>query len=68
MSTESASAATSLALPQKEEKEETYAPVIPGGSLIIAYQLRGKRVLIVGGGNVLFPLLFPHTPKLNALS
>lgn len=29
-----------------------YPPIIPGGSLIIAYQIRGKRVLIIGGGNV----------------
>ncbi|KAF8314286.1 hypothetical protein DL93DRAFT_2080394 [Clavulina sp. PMI_390] len=29
-----------------------YSPVVPGGSLMIAWQLKGKRVLIVGGGEV----------------
>ena len=37
-------------------REPEYPPVIPGGSLTIAYQLRGKRVLLIGGGNVLSSL------------
>ncbi|KAG8947619.1 Bifunctional dehydrogenase and ferrochelatase [Tulasnella sp. 424] len=31
---------------------QPFAPVTPGGSLIIAWQLRDKRVLLVGGGHV----------------
>ena len=40
--------------------ELEYPPVIPGGSLTIAYQLRGKRVLLIGGGNVLITTTFRH--------
>ena len=40
--------------------ELEYPPVIPGGSLTIAYQLRGKRVLLIGGGNVLITTSFRH--------
>ncbi|KIO26154.1 hypothetical protein M407DRAFT_243847 [Tulasnella calospora MUT 4182] len=31
---------------------QSFPPVTPGGSLIIAWQLRDKRVLLVGGGHV----------------
>jgi precorrin-2 dehydrogenase/sirohydrochlorin ferrochelatase len=31
---------------------EHYPPIVPGGSLLLAWQLRDKRVLIIGGGEV----------------
>ena len=31
---------------------EVFPPIEPGASLIIAYQVKGKRVLVVGGGAV----------------
>ena len=31
---------------------DKYPPIRPGGSLILAWQIRGKTVLIVGGGHV----------------
>lgn len=40
------------------EKEEEYPEVQGGGSLILAWQIKDKRVLVVGGGEVrlLLPL------------
>jgi len=35
-----------------KKKEEDYHVIRPGGSLIIAYQIKHKNVLIIGGGNV----------------
>ncbi|KAK6336766.1 Bifunctional dehydrogenase and ferrochelatase [Orbilia javanica] len=35
-----------------DEDPSTYPPIQPGGSLILAWQVRNKRVLLVGGGNV----------------
>ena len=32
-----------------------FPPIQPGGSLLVAYQVRNKPVLIVGGGNVRGP-------------
>ena len=29
-----------------------YTPINPGGSLLIAWQLKGKKVVLVGGGEV----------------
>ena len=29
-----------------------YPEIVPGGGLILAWQLRGKKVLLVGGGMV----------------
>ncbi|KAF3205697.1 Bifunctional dehydrogenase and ferrochelatase [Orbilia oligospora] len=34
------------------EDPSTYPPIQSGGSLILAWQIRNKRVLLVGGGNV----------------
>ncbi|KAK6512865.1 Bifunctional dehydrogenase and ferrochelatase [Arthrobotrys conoides] len=34
------------------EDPSTYPPIQPGGSLILAWQVRNKRVILVGGGNV----------------
>lgn len=34
------------------QETEKYAPIQGGGSLVIAYQIANKNVLIVGGGNV----------------
>ena len=31
---------------------EDFPPIRPGGSLIVAWQVKGKNVLVVGGGNV----------------
>lgn len=31
---------------------KSYPPVQPGGSLILAWQIKGKKVLVVGGGEV----------------
>jgi siroheme synthase (precorrin-2 oxidase/ferrochelatase) len=31
---------------------KTYPPVQPGGSLILAWQIKHKKVLVVGGGEV----------------
>jgi hypothetical protein len=31
---------------------EKYTKICPGGGLILAWQLKGKKVLLVGGGNV----------------
>ena len=30
----------------------SFPPIVPGGSLILAFRLKGKRVLLVGGGTV----------------
>ena len=39
--------------------ELEHPPIVPGGSLSVTYQIRGKRVLIIGGGYVLSPSLAP---------
>lgn len=36
----------------KEPDHEKYTKICPGGGLIIAWQLKDKKVLLVGGGNV----------------
>ena len=36
----------------------TYPALTPGGSLVVAWQLRGRRVLLVGGGDVAAGRLF----------
>lgn len=33
-------------------KGSAYPVICPGGGLILAWQLKGKKVLLVGGGNV----------------
>ncbi|KAK6525731.1 Bifunctional dehydrogenase and ferrochelatase [Arthrobotrys megalospora] len=35
-----------------DEDPSTYPPIQPGGSLILAWQVHNKRVILVGGGNV----------------
>lgn len=50
-----------LLLPRKQsammgEKEE-FPEVQGGGSLILAWQIKGKKVLVVGGGEVSFSFL-----------
>lgn len=37
--------------PVKDEADR-YPRICPGGGLLIAWQLKGKKVLIVGGGPV----------------
>jgi precorrin-2 dehydrogenase/sirohydrochlorin ferrochelatase len=32
--------------------DDKYTKICPGGGLILAWQLKGKKVLLVGGGNV----------------
>ncbi|TRM62630.1 hypothetical protein BD626DRAFT_497986 [Schizophyllum amplum] len=39
-------------LPHMSERQESETPVAQGGSLLIAWQLKDKHVLIVGGGDV----------------
>lgn len=34
------------------EKEQVFPKVQGGGSLILAWQIKGKKVLLVGGGEV----------------
>lgn len=41
---------------------EEFPPVEGGGSLILAWQIRNKKVLIIGGGEV------SNTPSANPLS
>ncbi len=33
-------------------KQKEYPEIVPGGGLILSWQLKGKRVLLVGGGPV----------------
>jgi precorrin-2 dehydrogenase / sirohydrochlorin ferrochelatase len=40
--------------------EEKFPEVQPGGSLILAWQVKGKNVLVIGGGEVSYGTL--HTP------
>ncbi|EPS36630.1 hypothetical protein H072_9915 [Dactylellina haptotyla CBS 200.50] len=42
----------SLIPPFPNSDPSTYPKITPGGSLILAWQIRNKRVLLVGGGNV----------------
>lgn len=48
-----------------------YPKVQGGGSLILAWQIRNKRVLVVGGGEVWFDshiLTSPHKPQIALLT
>ncbi len=38
--------------------KNSYPEIQGGGSLILAWQIRNKRVLVVGGGEVSFPALW----------
>lgn len=40
------------AQPQKTKEEKKFPEIQGGGSLILAWQIRNKRVLVVGGGEV----------------
>lgn len=40
--------------------DESYPEVQGGGSLILAWQIRNKRVLVVGGGEVCFSTSLFH--------
>jgi hypothetical protein len=45
---------------------KTFPPVQPGGSLILAWQVKDKKVLIVGGGEVsIFPKASLFTTQLS---
>ncbi|KAF8476980.1 hypothetical protein BDZ91DRAFT_708464 [Kalaharituber pfeilii] len=46
------SAQSTVGGPPESSAHPEFPPIQHGGSLIIAYQIRGKRVLIIGGGNV----------------
>jgi precorrin-2 dehydrogenase / sirohydrochlorin ferrochelatase len=37
---------------QVPDHHEKYTKICPGGGLLLAWQLKGKKVLLVGGGNV----------------
>ncbi|KAF5715120.1 siroheme synthase [Fusarium mundagurra] len=50
-SSESSSASASSS-PASVAMAKTYPPVQPGGSLILAWQIKHKKVLVVGGGEV----------------
>lgn len=41
--------------PRKLIMAKAFPVVQPGGSLILAWQIKGKKVLVVGGGDVRFP-------------
>lgn len=47
------------------EKEEEYPEVQGGGSLILAWQIKDKRVLIVGGGEV---CIYPQHSTVTTIS
>lgn len=34
------------------KKKADYPQIVPGGGLILAWQIKGKKVLLVGGGMV----------------
>lgn len=40
------------------EQEEQFPQVQGGGSLILAWQIKGKKVLVIGGGEVSLHTLF----------
>lgn len=42
----------SMSRPGPSNESAEYPRIHPGGSLILAWQLKGKKVLIVGGGQV----------------
>jgi hypothetical protein len=42
-----------------------YPEIQGGGSLILAWQIRNKRVLVVGGGEVRPIVFFPECPRLH---
>ncbi|KAI7764760.1 hypothetical protein LZL87_003965 [Fusarium oxysporum] len=48
----SASASASASSSASIAMAKTYPPVQPGGSLILAWQIKHKKVLVVGGGEV----------------
>ena len=41
-----------------------FPEVQPGGSLILAWQIKGKKVLVVGGGEVSRPLFYTWSPSI----
>lgn len=43
-----------------------FSEVQGGGSLILAWQVRNKNVLVIGGGEV-YTLSFPYAPHLTEL-
>jgi precorrin-2 dehydrogenase/sirohydrochlorin ferrochelatase len=54
-SSESSSASASASASSSSSSvamAKTYPPVQPGGSLILAWQIKHKKVLVVGGGEV----------------
>ncbi|RSL48948.1 hypothetical protein CEP53_009344 [Fusarium sp. AF-6] len=53
--TSSTSSSASVSAPSSSAQAamaKTYPPVQPGGSLILAWQIKHKKVLVVGGGDV----------------
>lgn len=45
-----------------EQSPAEFPAVQPGGSLLLAWQVRNRRVLVVGGGNVPLLSLPPPSP------
>ncbi|KAF4423719.1 siroheme synthase [Fusarium acutatum] len=48
----SSASASASSSPASVAMAKTYPPVQPGGSLILAWQIKHKKVLVVGGGEV----------------
>ena len=62
------SPASSSSLPSASsalhEMAKKFPEVQPGGSLILAWQIKGKKVLVVGGGEVSRPLFYTWSPSI----
>ncbi|KAI1061722.1 hypothetical protein LB507_010611 [Fusarium sp. FIESC RH6] len=51
-SSDSTASASATTTPAPAAMAKTFPPVQPGGSLILAWQIKHKKVLVVGGGEV----------------
>ncbi|RGP80143.1 siroheme synthase met8 [Fusarium longipes] len=51
-SSDSSTSASASSTPAPAAMAKTFPPVQPGGSLILAWQIKHKKVLVVGGGEV----------------
>ncbi|KAL4732441.1 Bifunctional dehydrogenase and ferrochelatase [Fusarium chlamydosporum] len=51
-SSDSSTPASATSTPAPAAMAKTFPPVQPGGSLILAWQIKHKKVLVVGGGEV----------------
>lgn len=60
-----------MSSPTMADRGSQFPAVQPGGSLILAWQIRGKNVLVVGGGEVSLratrAIIIPHLQPARAL-